>query len=59
MEKGHEGDEIVLLSFRQSGFSISPHIKSLEDLNADEFVSILSQSLVLITSGELQVSNNP
>jgi len=54
MEKGNEGDEIILFSFRQIDCAIPSEVAKVSEINADLLTEILSRSLLLITDGEVQ-----
>jgi len=56
MEKGNEGDEIILFSFQQINCSIPSEIKKVSQITADILVDIIIKSLFLISDGNIQVS---
>lgn len=59
MEKGNEGDEIILLSIFQQidCSSITNDIKKVNQITADILVDIIIKSLFLISDGNIQVNN--
>lgn len=56
MEQGNEGDEIILLAFRQIGCTLSNEVNSVGQLTADMLIEIVARSLLLISNGEVNVS---
>jgi len=60
MEKGNEGDEIILLSIFQQidCSSITNDVKKVNQITADILVDIIIKSLFLISDGNIQVSLN-
>jgi hypothetical protein len=56
MEKGNEGDEIILLSLRQIDCVIPPDVVKVGQISADLLVEIIVKALFLISNGEIQVS---
>lgn len=56
MEKGNEGDEIILLAFRQIDCNIDKQIVAVAQLTAENIIDIAAKSLYLITDGETKVS---
>lgn len=56
MEKGNEGDEIILLSLRQIECSIPNEIVKVGQITADLLVEIIARSLMLISDGEVKVT---
>ena len=58
MEKGNEGDEIILLSFQQQidcPSITNDNIKRVSQITADILVDIIIKSLFLISDGNIQV----
>ena len=59
MEKGNEGDEIILLSFQQQidcPSITNDNIKRVSQITADILVDIIIKSLFLISDGNIQVN---
>jgi hypothetical protein len=54
MEKGNEGDEIILFAFRQIDCPIPPTINSVSQLSVDLIIEVIVKSLYLITDGEVK-----
>jgi hypothetical protein len=55
MEKGNEGDEILLLSLRQIECPIPANVVKVGQIGADLLVEIIVRSLQLITEGDVKV----
>ncbi len=52
MEQGNEGDNIILLAFRQIGCQIPDDINAMGPLSTDLIVEIFSRSVWLISDNE-------
>jgi coiled-coil domain-containing protein 22 len=53
MEQGHEGDEIILFSFNQNGCQLG-ELSSLDQINVDQLIDMVSRTLFLVTDGEVK-----
>lgn len=56
MEQGNEGDEILLLSYRQLGCEIPANIVKVGQISAEMLIEIIAKALLLISDGEIKVS---
>lgn len=56
MEQGNEGDEILFLSYRQLGYEIPANIVKVGQISAELLIEIIAKSLLLISDGEIKVS---
>ena len=52
-----EGDEILFISFKQAGIEISEEVKTIEDFDASNVISVCSQSLKIIHTATGTINN--
>lgn len=55
MEKGNEGDEILMLSLKQSGCNIPKELQTIGQFTPEILIHVISKVISLISSGQLQV----
>ena len=55
--EGNEGDEILLLAFRQIECKIPGKVTTIDELTPEMLVEIVARSLFLISDGEVQISH--
>lgn len=57
MEKGNEGDEILLLSLKQIGCNIPKELQTIGQFTPELLIHIISKVLLLVSSGQTQVKS--
>ena len=57
-EQGNEGDEIILMAFRQIECQIDENINKIGQLTADHIVEIIARSLQLISNNEIKYNKS-
>lgn len=55
MDKGTEGDEILIFACREIGCDIPAKVTTIGQLTTETFIQIIAKSLALISNGDIQV----
>ena len=55
MDNRNEGDEIIIMAIKQSGYNIPDGINSIHQFNAEIIIAIISHCVAIISGGTLEV----